>query len=97
MKNKTENIYDNVVYDYKKMDDAPYELDAAPLRSMQKMECALNFILNNLKQKKISLDETAKQAGYDEEYFIKAFRQYFGYPFERFVTMLKLRKNGDRF
>lgn len=92
MKNKTENIYDNVVYDYKKMDDAPYKLNAAPLRSMQKMERALNFILNNLKQKKIDPSEAAEQAGYDDEYFIKAFRQYFGYPFERFVTMLKLRK-----
>lgn len=92
MKNKTENIYDNVVYDYKKMDDAPYKLNAAPLRSMQKMERALNFILNNLEVAELPSSEAAKQAGYEESYYLKAFRPYFGMPLQRFFAKLKLRK-----
>lgn len=92
MKNKAENIYDNVVYEYKKMDDAPYRLDSSSLRSMQKMERALNFILNNLEVAELPSDEAAKQAGYEESYFLKAFRSYFGMPLQRFFTKLKLRR-----
>ena len=86
------SIYDDIVYTYKVMDDAPYELDDVKLRSMQKMERALHFILNNIKADSISVKETAKQAGYSEAYFIKAFKMYFGMPFQKYIDKLKLRK-----
>ena len=44
-KSKTKEIYDDIAFTYKKMDDAPYRLDAQDLRSMQKMEHALYFIM----------------------------------------------------
>ena len=85
-------IYDDITYTYKVMDDAPYRLDHVTLRSMQKMERALSFLLNNIKVGAISSEEAATQAGYSEEYFIKAFKEYFGMPFQMFVTKLKLRR-----
>lgn len=85
-------VYDNISYTYKVMNDAPYELDSPVLRRMQKMERALDFILQNLSNLSLTAEDCAKIAGYDEEYFLRIFRSYFGMPFSRFVTKLRIRQ-----
>ena len=85
-------VYDNISYTYKIMNDAPYELDSPVLRRMQKLERALDHILRNLSDLSLTADECAKIAGYDEEYFQRVFRSYFGMPFSRFVTKLRIRQ-----
>lgn len=87
-----EKIYDDIAYTYKDLNDVQYKLEASELRTMQKMEHALGFILQNLDKPVITAATCAKVAGYEEAYFIRAFRKYFDIPFSRFVTKLKLRQ-----
>lgn len=77
--------------EYTRMEDAPYRLNHAKLRRMQKMERGLHFILHHLDQDNCTLEETAKEAGYDPAYFARLFAKYFEMPFNRFVTKLKVR------
>ncbi|MBR3147123.1 MAG: helix-turn-helix domain-containing protein [Eubacterium sp.] len=91
-KTKNKEIYDDIAFTYRKMDDAPYRLDAQDLRSMQKMEHALDFIIQKITDPELTLDNCAAVAGYDKEYFVRAFRSYFNMPFGRFVTRMRLHE-----
>lgn len=77
---------------YKKLDDVPYELTEPVLIRMQKLEKGLSFILQNLAGSKLTDDSAAKAAGYTTRYFLKAFRDHFGMPFQRYVTRLRIRQ-----
>ena len=86
-----DNVYDNIVNEYKVMDDAPYELDMPELRHMQSMEYALRYILEHIKDPELSIDVAAACAGLSTSYFEREFRRYFDMPFSRFVTSLRIR------
>ena len=60
-------IYDEV--DYKVMSDVPYELDQHVLVQMQKLERGLSYILDNLRNSDMTLEEVAAHAGYSPGYF----------------------------
>ena len=83
-------IYDEV--DYKVMSDVPYELDQHVLVQMQKLERGLSYILDNLRNSDMTLEEVAAHAGYSPGYFKALFVQHFEIPFERFVTKLRMRQ-----
>ena len=77
---------------YKPMADAPYELDSVKLKYMQKMERALDHILSHLDDLSLDIADCAEKAGLKSSYFVRAFRSYFGHPFGRYVSMLRLRQ-----
>ena len=76
---------------FKKLDDVPYELEEPVLIKMQKMEAGLKFILDNLDSPGLTIENAAKVAGFSKSYYVHAFKDYFGIPFSRFITKLRLR------
>ena len=88
----SDRIYDDITYRWQDINDAPYELDMSELKSMQRMERALDFILQNLDDPDMTIDDCARAAGYNKEYFNRAFRDYFDVPFAKFVGKLRLRQ-----
>ena len=86
-----EHIYDKFAYRWQRVNDASYRLDEKELRSMQKMELALDYILSKLEDDTLSIDECAEQLGYNTSYFSRVFKDYYKMPFQRFVTKLRLR------
>ena len=89
--NDTDTVYDNIVNEYKIMDDAPYELDMNELRHMQHMERALRYIIEHIKDPDLSVEDAAACAELSVSYFEREFRRYFSIPFSRFVTGLRIR------
>ena len=83
-------IYDEA--DYEAMSDVPYELNHPALARMQKLERGLLYILDNLLNGDLTLEAVAAHAGYSPGYFKTLFAQHFEAPFERFVTMLRMRQ-----
>lgn len=83
-------IYDEV--DYEVMPDVPYELNHPALAQMQKLERGLRYILDNLRDCDMTIEAVAGRAGYSPGYFRALFAQHFEAPFERFVTMLRMRQ-----
>lgn len=83
-------IYEEVAY--RAMSDVPYELDKQALVQMQKLERGLSYLLDNLLDFDLTLEEVAQHAGYSPSYFEDMFREHFEMPFERFVTRLRMRQ-----
>ena len=60
------------------------------MKQMKRMEEILAYILEHLDT--VTLEETAKAFGYNEAYLARIFREYFEYPFHKYVMKLRLRK-----
>lgn len=91
-KSGSDHIYDDIAYRWQNVNDVSYPLDSADLRTMQKMENALDYILHNLGDMDVDLERCAAVAGYEVGYFERSFRRYYGLPFMRFLTKLRLRE-----
>ncbi len=89
---KAAGIKEDIKYEYKKMDDAPYELDLKELRHMQKMERALDEMLERLDDPELKPDDCAEAAGFRPSYFEREFKRYFGLPFGTYLMKLRLRQ-----
>ncbi|SFB06440.1 AraC-type DNA-binding protein [Acetitomaculum ruminis DSM 5522] len=60
-------------------------------KKIAKMEEILDYILNHL-ETKLSIEDIAKEFGYNHVYLAQSFKEYFEMPFHRFVTKLQLRR-----
>ena len=84
-----EAIYDNVAY--RSMRDVQREPHEQKLLAMQKLELGLRFILDNLGNSNIALEDVAAHAGYSPSYFKLLFSEHFEMPFAQFVMKLRMR------
>lgn len=87
---KDEAIYDSVVF--RTMRDVQREPNEQKLVVMRRLELGLRFMLDNLDNPDITLEDVAAQAGYSPSYFRLQFSEHFEMPFSQFAMKLRMRR-----